>query len=58
MANAAKPVSKLRLLYSEGDVEVLASQAASIQKAGYQVETAPDRKTVQEGRYARARLTW
>ncbi|MGO9648169.1 MAG: hypothetical protein ACLPOO_08945 [Terriglobales bacterium] len=48
MANAAKPVSKLRLLYSEGDVEVLASQAASIQKAGYQVETAPDRKTVQE----------
>jgi DNA-binding NtrC family response regulator len=48
MANAAKPVSKLKLLYSEGDVEVLASQAASMQKAGYPVETAPDRKTVQE----------
>jgi len=48
MANAAKSASKLKLLYSEGDVEILASQAASIQKAGYQVETAPDRRTVQE----------
>lgn len=47
MANAAKSVSKLKILYSEGDVEVLASQAASVQKAGYQVETAPDRKSVQ-----------
>jgi DNA-binding NtrC family response regulator len=45
MANA---VSKLKLLYSEGDPETLASQAASIQKAGYQVETAPDRKSVLE----------
>ncbi|MGH9500049.1 MAG: hypothetical protein ACRD3L_12990 [Terriglobales bacterium] len=46
MANAAKPVSKLKLLYSEGDVEVLAAQTAPFQKAGYQVETAPDRKSV------------
>lgn len=46
MTNSAKAVSKLKLLYSEGDPELLASQAASIQKAGYQVETAPDRKSV------------
>jgi DNA-binding NtrC family response regulator len=46
MTNAVKTVSKLKLLYSEGDTEVLASQAATIQKAGYQVETAPDRKSV------------
>jgi DNA-binding NtrC family response regulator len=46
MANPAKSVSKMKLLYSEGDVEILASQAASMQKAGYQVETAPDRKSV------------
>lgn len=47
MANAAKPGSKLKILYSEGDAEVLAAQAASLQKAGYQVETAADRKSVQ-----------
>jgi len=46
MANAAKPGSKLKLLYSEGDAEVLAAQAVSLQKTGYQVETAPDRKSV------------
>jgi DNA-binding NtrC family response regulator len=46
MANATKPVSKLKLLYSEGDAEVLASHAATIQKAGYQMETASDRKSV------------
>jgi DNA-binding NtrC family response regulator len=46
MANPAKAVSKLKFLYSEGDPEVLAAQAAAIQKAGYQVETAPDRKSV------------
>ena len=48
MANAAKTVSKMKLLYSEGDAETLASQAADIQKAGYQVETAPGRKAVLE----------
>lgn len=46
MANAAKTGSKLKLLYSEGDAEVLAAQTASLQAAGYQVETAPDRKSV------------
>jgi DNA-binding NtrC family response regulator len=47
MSSAGKSVSKLKtILYSEGDVESLALQAASIQKAGYQVETAPDRKSV------------
>jgi DNA-binding NtrC family response regulator len=48
MANAAKTVSKLKLLYSEGDTEILASQAGSMQEAGYQVETAPGRKAVLE----------
>src|ERR1700722_3417893 len=46
MANAASAGSKMKLLYSEGDAEVLVSQAAAIQKAGYQVETAADRKSV------------
>ena len=40
--------SKLKILYGEGDAEVLASQAASIQKAGHQVETAVGRKGVEE----------
>lgn len=48
MANPAKSGSKLRILYSEGDAEVLASQAVSFQKAGHQLQTAPDRKSVQE----------
>jgi DNA-binding NtrC family response regulator len=48
MANPVKAVSKLKLLYSEGDPELLASQAATMQKAGHQVETAPNRKSVLE----------
>src|SRR5271163_4531548 len=47
MANAAK-ASKLKVLYGEGDAEVLASQAVSIQKAGHQVETAVGRKAIDE----------
>ncbi len=47
MASMTKPVSKLKLLYSEGDAETLAAQAVSFQKAGYHVETAADRKSVQ-----------
>jgi DNA-binding NtrC family response regulator len=51
----ANIVSKLKLLYSEGDPEILASQAASIQKAGYHVETAPGRKAaldaLRQGRF-------
>jgi DNA-binding NtrC family response regulator len=48
MANAAKSSSQLKILYSEGNAEVLASQAAVIQEAGHQVETALGRKAVEE----------
>jgi len=47
MANAGKS-SKLKVLYGEGNAEVLATQAVSIQKAGHQVETAVGRKAVEE----------
>jgi DNA-binding NtrC family response regulator len=40
--------SKLKILYTEGDAEVLASQSASIQKAGHHVTTADGRKAVEE----------
>jgi DNA-binding NtrC family response regulator len=40
--------SKLKILYSEGDAEVLASQSAAIQKAGHHVTTADGRKAVEE----------
>src|SRR5712692_7745427 len=36
----AKSSFKLKILYSEGNAEVLASQATSIQQTGHQVETA------------------
>ena len=39
---------QLKILYGEGDAEVLASQAVSIQKAGHQVETAVGRKGIDE----------
>ncbi|MBZ5682264.1 MAG: hypothetical protein LAO24_19395 [Acidobacteriia bacterium] len=39
---------KLKILYSEGDAEVLAPQAASIEKAGHAVQQALGRKAVQE----------
>ncbi|MGA8151515.1 MAG: hypothetical protein WB952_11240 [Terriglobales bacterium] len=47
MANGNKS-SKLKVLYGEGNAEVLAAQAVSIQKAGHQVETAIGRKAVEE----------
>lgn len=47
MANAGKS-TKLKVLYGEGNAEVLASQAVSIQKAGHTVETAVGRKAVEE----------
>jgi DNA-binding NtrC family response regulator len=47
MANAGK-ASKLKVLYGEGNAELLASQAVSIQNAGHQVETAVGRKAVEE----------
>jgi CheY-like chemotaxis protein len=48
MANPTKPASRLRVLYSEGDAEVLTSQAGVLQKAGHQVETAAGRKAAEE----------
>jgi DNA-binding NtrC family response regulator len=48
MENTAKSSAKLTILYGEGDAEVLAAQAVSLQKAGYQVQTAEGRKGVLE----------
>jgi DNA-binding NtrC family response regulator len=45
---AAKSSSQLRILYCEGNPEVLASQAVSIREAGHQVETAEGRKAAEE----------
>src|ERR1700716_424663 len=44
MAKAAK----LKILYGEGDAEVLAGHAASMEKAGHSVQQAVGRKAVQE----------
>jgi DNA-binding NtrC family response regulator len=43
----AKSSFKLKILYCEGDAEILASQADSMQKAGHQVTQASDRKSVE-----------
>ena len=48
MAKSEKSSFQLKILYGEGDAEVLASQAVSIQKAGHHVETAVGRKGVDE----------
>ncbi len=40
--------SKLSILYGEGDQEILASQAAAIEKAGHTVQPAVGRKAVDE----------
>ena len=48
MANTSKSSSKLRILYAEGDSEVLASQSVTIEKAGYNVTQAEGRKQVQD----------
>lgn len=47
MEKAAK-ACKLKVLYGEGDSEILAAQATTIKKAGHQVETAVGRKAVEE----------
>lgn len=47
-SNMAKSSFKLKILYGEGDSEVLASQAASMQKAGHHVTTAEGRRGVEE----------
>ena len=48
MANTAKSSSKLRILYAEGDQEVLAAQSVTIEKAGYNVTPAEGRQQVQD----------
>jgi DNA-binding NtrC family response regulator len=48
MANSAKFNSKLRILYAEGDSEVLAKQAVTIEQAGHQVTQAEGRHQVQD----------
>ena len=40
--------SKLRILYSEGDEDILKAQAATMEKAGHSVQTAMGRKAVDE----------
>ena len=44
----AKSSVKLTVLYGEGDEDVIASQAASIKKAGHEVVTALGRKEVEQ----------
>lgn len=46
MGNTGKSSFKLKILYGEGNPDVLASQAVSIQKAGHEVKTAVGRKGV------------
>ena len=41
-------MAKLRVLYGEGDEEVLANQAAALEKAGHSVQKALGRKAVDE----------
>lgn len=41
-------MAKLRILYGEGDEDVLKSQAAAIEKAGHSVQQAVGRKAVGE----------
>lgn len=48
MENTSKSSSKLRILYAEGDSEVLVSQSVTIEKAGYNVTQAEGRKQVQD----------
>jgi DNA-binding NtrC family response regulator len=48
MGNATKSSLKLKVLYGEGDAEVLAAQAVSIQKAGHEVVQAIGRQGVEE----------
>jgi len=48
MAKSEKSAVQLKILYGEGDAEVVVSQAVSIQKAGHRVETAVGRKAIDE----------
>lgn len=48
MEKTGKTSLQLKILYGEGDAEVVTAQAVSLQKAGHQVETAVGRKGVEE----------
>jgi DNA-binding NtrC family response regulator len=48
MANTSKSASKLRILYAEGDSEVLATQSVTLEKAGYDITQAEGRQQVQD----------
>ena len=48
MANTSKSSSKLRILYAEGDSEVLAKQSVTLEKAGYDIIQAEGRQQVQD----------
>src|SRR5271167_4658297 len=48
MAKSEKSAVQLKILYGEGDAEVVVSQAVSIQKAGHRVETAVGRRAIDE----------
>jgi len=48
MAKSEKSSFQLKILYGEGDADILASQAGAIQKAGHQVDTAVGRKAIDE----------
>jgi DNA-binding response OmpR family regulator len=48
MENTSKSSSKLKILYGEGDADVLAAQSVTIKQAGYEVTQAEGRQQVQE----------
>jgi DNA-binding NtrC family response regulator len=48
MANTSRSSSKLRILYAEGDSEVLATHAVTLEKAGYDITQAEGRQQVQD----------
>jgi DNA-binding NtrC family response regulator len=48
MANTSKSSSKLRILYAEGDSEVLATQSVTLEKAGYEITQAEGRQQAQD----------
>jgi len=47
MASTNRPASRLKVLYGEGDSEVLNAQAGSLQKAGHEVEPVVGRKAME-----------
>ena len=48
MANSGKTAFKLKILYGEGNEQVLAAQTVTIQKAGHTVTSAVGRSGVEE----------